>query len=115
MPRQPKLDATATEYLRRRQEEAAQAIANYKTAARLLDETRAKRSDTLAQLDKLVDEAEATLKDATKALVDTIGVSGAQAIGAAIPSKLRQGGRPRRPKPQLPPPPMPVHFGGDAA
>ena len=110
MPK-PKLDATATEFLRRRQEEAAQAIASYKSAVKLLDEVRAKRADALSQLDKLVAEAEATLGDATKALIDTIGTEGAQAIGAAV--KPRRGGRPRKVKPQLPPPP--VWSGGDAA
>lgn len=111
MPKQPKLSESESEFLRRRQEEATAAIAKYKAAARLLDETRAKRADALDQLDKLVAEAEATLKDAMKVLVSTIGVSGAQAIGLAL--KPRREGRPKKPKPQLPPPP--VWSGGDAA
>ncbi len=111
MPKQPKLSPMEAEYLRKRQEEAAAAIAKYKASVQLLDEVRAKRADALDQLDKLVNEAEAALRDATKALVATIGVSGAQAIGAAL--KPRRGRRPRKVK-QLPAPP-PVWSGGDAA
>ena len=111
MPRQPKLNDQEAEFLRRRQEEATQAIAGYKAAAKLLNETRAKRADAIAQLDKLVAEAEGALKDAMKVLVNTIGVSGAQSIGLAL--KPKRGGRPRKVEPQLPPPP--VWSGGDAA
>ena len=110
MPK-PKLNDLEAEFLRRRQEEATQAIASYKSAAELLDETRAKRADVLSQLDKLVAEAEATLKDAMKVLVTTIGADGARSIGAALKSK--RGRRPRKVK-QLPAPP-PVWSGGDAA
>jgi hypothetical protein len=97
----PKLSDQETEFLRRRQEADARAIAAHNAAIEALAEAGAKRSDAIAAHDKLVAEAEARLKDARTALVEQLGPTAASTLGVA----LRGSTRGRKPRAVAPPPP----------